>query len=118
MIGGVRQYIGSDPNVSVVQGMVQSFYDAPGGLTEELNEWTTSLGTEYWYDNKFAGRMGLFYENKNKGGRQYLTFGLGLKYQKVNIDVAMLVPFARRHPLQNQLRFSLLFDMGAFSDND
>jgi hypothetical protein len=118
VIGGVRQYIGSDPNVSVVQGMVQSFYDAPGGLTEELNEWTTSLGTEYWYDNKFAGRMGLFYENKNKGGRQYLTFGLGLKYQKVNIDVAMLVPFARRHPLQNQLRFSLLFDMGAFSDND
>jgi hypothetical protein len=30
----------------------------------------------------------------------------------------MLVPFARRHPLQNQLRFSLLFDMGAFSDKE
>jgi len=117
-INGIRQFIGNDPNVSVVQGMVQSFYDAPGGMTEELNEWTGSFGTEYWYDNKFAARVGAFYENKNKGGRQYATFGLGLKYQKVTIDLAMLVPFARRHPLQNQLRFSLLFDMGAFSDKE
>lgn len=115
---GVRQFIGTDPNVGVVQGMIQSFYDAPGGFREELNEWTGSLGAEYWYDNKFAGRVGMFYENKNKGGRQYLTFGLGLKYEKINIDVAMLVPFARRHPLQNQLRFTLLFDMGALSDKD
>lgn len=117
-INGVRQYIGNDPNVSVIQGMIQSFYDAPGGMSEELNEWTGSFGTEYWYDNKFAARVGAFYENKNKGGRQYATFGLGLKYQKVTIDLAMLVPFARRHPLQNQLRFSLLFDMGVLSDKD
>ena len=117
-INGVRQFIGKDPNVGVVQGMIQSFSDAPGGLNEELNEWTGSFGTEYWYDNKFAGRIGAFYENKNKGGRQYATFGLGLKYEKITIDLAMLVPFARRHPLQNQLRFSLLFDMGAFSDKD
>lgn len=115
---GQREFIGRDPNVSVIQGMVQSFYDAPGGFREELNEWTSSFGAEYWYDNKFAGRAGLFYENRNKGGRQYLTFGLGLKYEKINIDVAMLVPFARRHPLQNQLRFSLLFDLGALSDKD
>ncbi|MFM7766091.1 MAG: type IX secretion system outer membrane channel protein PorV, partial [Sphingomonadales bacterium] len=85
VIGGVRQFIGNDPNVSVTQGMVQSFYDAPGGMSEELNEWTGSFGTEYWYDNKFAARVGAFYENKNKGGRQYATFGLGLKYQKVSI---------------------------------
>jgi hypothetical protein len=56
-INGVRQYIGNDPNVSVIQGMIQSFYDAPGGMTEELNEWTGSFGTEYWYDNKFAARV-------------------------------------------------------------
>jgi hypothetical protein len=117
-INNVRQFIGKDPNVSVVQGMVQSFYDAPGGFSEEINEWTGSFGTEYWYDNKFAARVGAFYENNKKGGRQYATFGLGLKYQKLTIDLAMLVPFARRHPLQNQLRFSLLFDMGAFSDKE
>lgn len=117
-IGNVRQFIGKDPNVSVVQGMVQSFGDAPGGFREEIREWTTSFGAEYWYDNKFAGRTGIFYESNTKGGRQYITFGLGMKYEKINIDVAMLVPFARRHPLSNQLRFSLLFDIGAISDKD
>ncbi|MBS3913445.1 MAG: type IX secretion system outer membrane channel protein PorV [Bacteroidetes bacterium] len=108
---------GMDPNgVSVVQGMVQSFYDAPGGFKEELNEWNISYGMEYWYMNQFAGRLGVFYESNKKGGRQYLTFGLGFKYQKMALDAAMLVPFFKNHPLQNQLRFSLLFDLGSLKD--
>lgn len=115
-IGGVKQIDkGRDPNVGVVQGIVQSFYDAPGGLREELNEWTVGTGVEYWYMNQFSGRAGVFYENKYKGGRQYATFGLGFKYQKMALDLAMLVPFFKNHPLQNQLRFSLLFDIGALS---
>jgi hypothetical protein len=116
MIGGIRQFVGKDNNVGVVSGMVQSFYDAPGGMSEELKEWNKSVGVEYWYNNQFSARTGLFYESKTKGARQYLTFGLGIKYEKISVDVAMLVPFAQRHPLQNQLRFSLLFDLGALSD--
>ncbi|MBL7812147.1 MAG: type IX secretion system outer membrane channel protein PorV [Bacteroidetes bacterium] len=116
VINGVRQYVGEDNNVGVVTGMIQSFYDAPGGIKEELNEWTQSFGAEYWYNNQFAARAGYFNEAKTKGGRQYVTFGLGIKYEKIAVDVAMLVPFAKRHPLQNQLRFSLLFDLGALSD--
>lgn len=107
---------GKDPNVSVVQGMIQSFYDAPGGFREELNEWTLSAGTEYWYQDQFAGRLGIFYEANTKGGRQYITFGMGFKYRTMALDAAMLVPFAKRHPLQNQLRFSLLFDIGSLKD--
>lgn len=114
--GGVRVFQGQDPNVSTMQGMIQSFYDAPGGFKEEMNEWMLSFGTEYWYNNQFAGRVGMFYEAKTKGARQYLTFGFGIKFQKLAIDAAMLVPFAQRHPLQNQLRFSLLFDLGALQD--
>lgn len=109
---------GRDPNVGTVQGMIQSFYDAPGGFREEMKEWNLSFGTEYWYTNKFAARVGGFYEAKTKGGRQYATFGLGIKLEKIAIDVAMLVPFFKQHPLSNQLRFSLLFDIGALSEDN
>lgn len=117
-INGVKQIgAGLDPNVSTIQGMVQSFYDAPGGLKEELNEFTIGGGAEYWYMDQFVARGGIFYENKYKGGRQYATFGIGFKYQKMALDVAMLVPFFKAHPLANQLRFSLLFDIGSLKDN-
>ena len=108
--------VGYDPNVGVVQGMAQSFYDAPGGFKEEMNEITPSFGMEYMYDKTFSIRSGLFYEARTKGARQYLTLGMGLKFQSLTLDAAYLVPFRSRHPLQNQMRFSLLFDLAALSD--
>jgi hypothetical protein len=117
LINGIRQYTGSDPDVNVVQGMVQSFYDAPGGLKEELREYMLSGGAEYIYDDKFTLRGGVFYEAKTKGGRQYGTMGIGLKYQTFTVNAAYLVPFASRHPLQNQMRFSLLFDLESLKDS-
>ncbi|MBR9861141.1 type IX secretion system outer membrane channel protein PorV [bacterium] len=103
-------------NAPVIQGMLQSFGDAPGGFREELNEITVSIGAEYWYAGQFALRAGYFYENANKGAREYVTFGAGLKYSVFQIDAAYLQPFSRRHPLQNTIRFSLLFDIQAFSE--
>ena len=96
--------------------MIQSFSDAPGGLKEELNEYNICFGTEYWYAEKFALRLGLFYEAATKGNRKYITVGAGLKYQKVTVDAGMLIPLVQSHPLQGQLRFSLLFELGAFVD--
>ncbi|HPD95213.1 MAG: type IX secretion system outer membrane channel protein PorV [Bacteroidales bacterium] len=102
---------GMDPNVAVVQGMVQSFYDAPGGLKEELQEIYYSTGVEYWYAKQFALRAGYFYENKNKGNRKYLTLGAGLRYNVFNIDFAYLIPAAGfNSPMANTVRFSLSFD--------
>ena len=101
---------GMDPNVSTVQGMIQSFYDAPGGMEEEFNEINWSLGAEYWYDKQFALRLGYFYENPNKGNRNHMTLGLGLKYQIFNLDFSYLVPFTQRNPLENTLRFTMSFD--------
>ncbi len=98
----------------VISGMFSSFGDAPGGFREELKEFTTSIGLEYWYDKQFAVRAGYFHEADTKGGRKYLTFGVGLKYNVFGIDAAYLQPFAQRHPLQNTIRFSLLFDIDAF----
>jgi len=108
--------IGMNKNVSPVQGIIQSFYDAPGGFSEEIREWTPSAGFEYLYEKMFALRGGVFYEAATKGGRQYMTLGMGLKFESLTLDAAYLVPFANRHPLQNQMRFSLLFDMSSLSD--
>lgn len=116
-VSGVRQFTGIDPNVNTIQGMIQSFYDAPGGFAEERKEYNFSVGTEYIYNDQFVLRAGAFYESKTKGGRQYGTIGLGLKYNTFTIDAAYLVPFANSHPLQNQMRFSLLFDLSALQDS-
>ncbi len=106
-------------DATVISGMIKSFGDAPGGFNEELKELTYSLGVEYWYDKQFAVRAGYFYENTAKGGRQYFTVGLGLKYNVLGINLSYLVPTSsQRGPLDNTLRFSLLFDAASFKDTD
>jgi hypothetical protein len=99
----------------VIQGILSSFGDAPGGFGEEMKEINYSVGLEYWYAKQFALRAGYFNEANTKGGRKYMTFGAGLKYKVFQIDAAYLQPFTRRHPLQNTIRFSLLFDIDAFN---
>jgi hypothetical protein len=112
---------GEDPDVPVMQGIFQSFSDAPGGFKEEMREINPSVGIEYWYDKQFAGRAGYFYEHPTKGNRQYLTLGIGVRYNVFGIDFAYLVPTNSNKatnsisPLENTLRFSLLFN---FADND
>jgi hypothetical protein len=95
--------------VSLLSGMFGSFSDAPGGAKEELQEFMTSVGVEYWYRNIFAGRLGYFNEHVNKGNRKYLTMGVGFRKNNFGIDVAYVVPTNQReHPLAETLRFTLL----------
>lgn len=100
---------GKNPNVSPVTGMIQSFYDAPGGFTEELQEITISPAIEYWYNKLFSIRAGYFYENKNKGDRQFFTLGAGLRYNVFGLDFSYLIPVRQNNPLQNTMQFTLLF---------
>ncbi len=100
---------GKDPNVSVPTGIFQSFNDAPGGMKEELHEINISGGLEYWYSEKFALRTGYFYEHATKGNRKFYTVGLGLKLNAFQLDFSYLIA-KQNNPLQNTLRFSLLFD--------
>ena len=109
---------GKNPNVSVASGIAQSFYDAPGGMKEELREFTHSFGMEYWYDKQFALRAGFFYENPTKGNRKYITVGAGLKLNVFGLDFGYLIPLEQRNPLENTLRFSLLFDFDAFKSQN
>jgi hypothetical protein len=106
---------GKDPNVSVIQGMIQSWYDAPGGFEEEMREFYFSIGTEYWYNKTFAIRAGFFYEDKYKGNRKYFTLGAGLKYNVFGLDFSYLIPLEQQNPMENTLRFTLLFDFDAFN---
>jgi hypothetical protein len=104
---------------SPVSAMLGSFGDAPGGAQEELKEFNFSAGVEYWYDKQFAVRAGYFHEHAEKGGRRYFTVGLGLKYNVMGINLSYLVPTSsQRGPLDNTLRFSLLFDAASFRDTD
>lgn len=107
---------GMNPDVSVVQGMIQSWYDAPYGFEEEMREFYFGLGTEYWYNKRFAIRAGFFYEDKYKGNRKFFTIGAGLKYNVFGLDFAYLIPTEQQNPLANTLRFTLLFDFAAFSN--
>jgi hypothetical protein len=109
---------GKDPNVSVVTGMIQSFYDAPGGFKEELQEWTISPSVEYWYNKLFSIRAGYFYENKNKGDRQFFTIGAGLRYNVFGLDFSYLVPVKQNNPLQNTMQFTLLFNFDKAENTD
>jgi len=133
---------GRNPNVGVVPGMLQSFYDAPGALQrdqnndlvqnpdgtygivsgsvlrEELSEIMIGTGVEYWYNELFAARAGYFHESLNKGARQHFTFGIGLKYNLFGIDFSYLTSVQRNNPLQNTIRFTLRLHLGNKSSKE
>ena len=120
--GNYKILKGMDPNVSMIQGMIQSFYDAPDGFSEELKEFTLSIGAEYWYNKVFAVRAGFFHEAKMKGNRRYLTFGAGLRYNVFALDVSYLVPVnntatSGTNPLEGTLRFNLAFNINKWGEN-
>jgi hypothetical protein len=101
---------GKNPDVSPIKGIIQSFYDAPGGFQEELQEINICAATEYWYNKLFAVRAGYFYEAKNKGNRQFFTIGAGLRYNVFGLDFSYLIPIQSNNPLQNTMQFTLLFN--------
>ncbi len=104
---GVPDYKEQSP----IAGIFSSFGDAPEGLSEELRELMYSFGIEYWYDQQFAVRAGYFNEHSQKGNRKFFTVGLGLKYNVFGLNFSYLIPTtSQRNPLDNTLRFSLLFN--------
>jgi hypothetical protein len=96
-----------------VSGIFKSFGDAPDGFSEELKEFTYSVGAEYLYQDSFAMRLGYFHESPLKGARQFFSLGAGFKYTVVKVDVSYLFSSSKvKNPLENTLRFSLTFNFG------
>jgi hypothetical protein len=99
--------------INWVSGIFSSFGDAPGGFSEELKEFTYSVGTEYLYQDSFAFRLGYFHESPIKGARKFFSLGAGFKYNIVKVDVSYLFSASKvKNPLENTLRFSLSFNFG------
>lgn len=95
------------------EGIFKSFGDAPGGFSEELKEFTYSVGAEYLYQDSFALRAGYFHESPMKGARKFYSIGTGFTYNVVKIDVSYLFSASSvKNPLENTLRFSLSFAFG------
>ena len=103
-------------DVSSINGIFKSFGDAPGGLKEELQEVSWSLGGEYVYHDQFAVRAGYHHESANKGTRKYLTLGAGFKTHGIALDAAYLIATAKSNPLDQTLRLSLAFDFDGIKD--
>ena len=107
--------ISGQPNdVDFMSGVFQSFSDAPGGFSEELKEFTWALSAEYVYDDSFALRAGYFNESEEKGARKFVSFGAGFKFSGTRVDLSYLFSASKiPSPLENTLRFSLVFDFGS-----
>ncbi len=115
LVSNDENYIieGKDPDVTFIKGIFQSFGDAPGGFSEELQEFTWALSAEYLYQDSFAIRAGYFNESEEKGARKFFGLGAGFKYNVVNIDLSYLFSASKvQSPLEGTLRFSLSFNLG------
>jgi len=98
---------------SVVNSWGSSF-GGKGGLKTQLKLLQFSAGIEYTYADQFSLRGGYFYEDNTQGGRKYFSFGTGLKYNVICINLSYLVPSGNgvtRNPLSNTLRFGVTFDL-------
>jgi hypothetical protein len=78
-----------------------------------LRKVTTGGGLEYWYGDPglIALRVGYFYESPSFGGRKFMTFGAGLRYDMYGFDFSY-ISAPDVSPLANTLRFSLLIRWG------
>lgn len=103
---------GMDPNVSVLRGMFQSWYDAPGGFEEEMKEWSFGIGAEYWFRSNFSARAGIYHEDKTKGARRYFTTGIGIRFSYFGFDTGILIPFEESDFDTFNIRSSFMFDIG------
>lgn len=100
-------------SIGSIEGIFKSFGDAPDGFSEEMKEFTWSLGAEYWYQDKFALRAGYFNESPEKGYRRFFSLGAGFAYQSVVIDASYLFSTSSvPSPLEGTLRFGLSFNFG------
>jgi len=109
-----------DTNISATKAFFQSFYDAPGGLQEELKEIIHKLGSEIrvnYQDIGFAAiRFGKNKQNESKG-ITFDTYGFGIglygfsfDYKKIasdmyTIDNSWSITLSYRSRIEKLFRF-------------
>lgn len=107
---------------SILAGMFQSFYDAPGVqqadrtysvFQEEMHEIVYSFGLEYNFRDLLALRTGYFHEHASKGNRKYLSAGIGVMNPIFALDLSYLIPTnGQNSPLANTFRITFTINFG------
>ncbi|MCK9404557.1 MAG: type IX secretion system outer membrane channel protein PorV [Chitinophagaceae bacterium] len=112
---------GKDPDRSILNALLSSFSDAPGGMAEELREIRVSAGLEYSFADQFFMRAGLSLENRLKGNKKFTALGVGykgaIKDQAWGLNFHYLIPFGMItgvSPFQNSWGFTLKLNVGNF----
>ena len=103
-------------DVSPIAGIFKSFYDAPNGFKEEMQEIQWSVGCEYTYNARFMLRGGYHHEAANKGNRKYFTVGAGFHMSVFTVDASYVFSTSQTNPLDQTMRFSLGFDLDGMRD--
>lgn len=70
-----------------------------------------SIGTEYWYAQAVALRVGYFSEPQGAGGREFWTFGAGFRYDIFELDFSFINTIDDASPLANTLRSTVLINL-------
>lgn len=100
---------GFPQNKTLIQGIVGSLNDAPGGLSEEFQELIWSTGLEYQWKQRISLRTGYYYEHPTKGDRAYLTIGAGVKFGKLHVNTAYLFNKEKLNVPTEKFRIALGF---------
>lgn len=112
-------------DIGVFAGMIKSFYDAPGGLREEMKELTIGAGFEYAFKDRYMVRIGYFHEgNKTDWYTEgdYFTTGIGARYKFISADISYLSPIKTSseigiHPNKNTMKIGLTFYINKWGNN-
>jgi hypothetical protein len=105
----VIQY-GYPSEISVTKALIRSFYDAPGGAKEELNEIVHHFAIHYQLKN-FNVESGLVLESNTKGNRKFATIGLGYAYRNLSLQISYIVPFFQNNEYARTLGMSLAVNL-------
>jgi hypothetical protein len=105
---------GQVPEISVVEGLYYSLYDAPEGFKEELRELIFNIGSEYEFNKSIAFRTGYIFQNLAKGNKNHLTIGTGFKLEHLLFDLAYQFPLRSSQPIPsaNSVRVSISYNFG------
>ena len=117
-------YVNGVPQDTTVSAITRTVDPLPKSLITTWNDGSglgeiiLSFGAEYWYGDPrlIALRWGYFKENPSYGGRNFMTFGAGLRYDIYGLDFSYISTFDPNNPLSNQLSFSLSINFGGQPD--
>lgn len=95
---------GNINEVSVISGIGKSFNNKNGVMY--------SIAADYSYNDTFDVRAGYFHESEEQGGRQFMSVGVGMKYQSFGLDLSYLINTSKvNSALDNTLRFGLTWNI-------